>query len=92
MNTPAFPPFITLLLIEQIYYCYFAGAIINTSLVITFLNFTPTQDNVYVYFIFAGLWGMADAIWQTQLNGEELVMINLSWFYVGTFNNLTLTD
>jgi len=49
------------------------GAAINVSLVIAFLTINVTQDRVYIYFVFAGLWGMADAVWQTQINGKSPV-------------------
>ena len=51
---------------------FFLGAALNGGLLITFLNFTITQDSLYPYFIFSGLWGMADGIWLTQLNGKKL--------------------
>ncbi|KAF6026923.1 UNC93A [Bugula neritina] len=47
---------------------FILGAAINVSLVIAFLTINVTQDRVYIYFVFAGLWGMADAVWQTQIN------------------------
>lgn len=28
----------------------------------------PTENQIYVLFILAGLWGLADAVWQTQIN------------------------
>lgn len=46
------------------------GFLINISVLITLLNYETRQDSLYVYFIFSGLWGMADAVWQTQINGE----------------------
>ena len=30
---------------------------------------TPSEDRMAVLFVIAGLWGLADAVWQTQLNG-----------------------
>jgi hypothetical protein len=30
----------------------------------------PNLDQKIVLFIIAGLWGVADAIWQTQINGK----------------------
>jgi len=28
----------------------------------------PSENEIYVLFILAGLWGLADAVWQTQIN------------------------
>ena len=54
-----------------LYICmHISGFLINGSLIITFLIIDITQDNLYLYFVYAGLWGMADGIWQTQLNGK----------------------
>ena len=51
-------------------YYLIVGACINGGLVITFLTFEISQDNIYLYFIFTGLWGVSDAVWQTQVNGK----------------------
>jgi hypothetical protein len=32
------------------------------------LVWKPSEDEIYVLFIIAGLWGLADAVWQTQIN------------------------
>lgn len=32
----------------------------------------PNPDYYSVFFIIPGLWGMADAVWQTQINGKTL--------------------
>ena len=50
------------------FFFFFVGFLINASLIVTFLTFEVTQSKLYIYFIFGGLWGMADGIWQTQLN------------------------
>jgi len=28
----------------------------------------PSENQIFVLFILAGLWGLADAVWQTQIN------------------------
>ena len=53
---------------QNIFSFFFVGFLINASLIVTFLTFEVTQSKLYIYFIFGGLWGMADGIWQTQLN------------------------
>ncbi|GAB6027705.1 Protein unc-93 A [Chamberlinius hualienensis] len=47
---------------------YLFGAAINLALAITMLNWQPDPNMPIVLFVIAGLWGMADAIWQTQIN------------------------
>lgn len=38
----------------------------------------PDPDRVYLFYIFAALWGMGDAVIQTQINGEKFMYINLT--------------
>ncbi|XP_021944765.1 UNC93-like protein [Folsomia candida] len=47
---------------------YSLGAVINYSMVGTMLAWKPDADTPYVFFIIAGFWGAADAVWQTQIN------------------------
>jgi len=48
--------------------CFVIAAIINYSLIITMLLWKPSENQLAVLFILAGLWGLADAVWQTQIN------------------------
>jgi hypothetical protein len=48
------------------------GAVINTGLIIAMFLWEPNPDQKIVLFVMAGLWGVADAIWQTQINGAEI--------------------
>ncbi|CAF3615188.1 unnamed protein product [Adineta steineri] len=48
--------------------CFIIAAIINYSLIITMFLWKPSENQIYVLFILAGLWGLADAVWQTQIN------------------------
>ncbi|XP_016083372.2 protein unc-93 homolog A [Ornithorhynchus anatinus] len=47
---------------------FLLGAVINLSCIIALLLWKPHPDMFAVFFIFPALWGMADAIWQTQTN------------------------
>lgn len=47
---------------------FLLGFSINLSVVITLMYWMPNPDQVPVFFVLAGLWGFADAIWQTQIN------------------------
>lgn len=42
--------------------------LVHGGLQITFLLWTPDPDRVYLFYIFAALWGMGDAVIQTQIN------------------------
>ena len=46
------------------------GALINAGLITTMLIWMPTPDQYLIFYIIAGLWGISDAIWQTQINGK----------------------
>jgi hypothetical protein len=37
---------------------------------VTLFLWKPNLDQKIVLFVIAGLWGVADAIWQTQINGK----------------------
>lgn len=49
------------------------GAIVHASLVVVLLMWKPHPDNPYVFYSVSGLWGVGDAVWQTQVNGEYLL-------------------
>ncbi|XP_042205190.1 UNC93-like protein isoform X5 [Homarus americanus] len=44
------------------------GAIINLGIAIALRSWTPHPDDVVLFFVMAGLWGVSDAVWQTQIN------------------------
>nr|XP_004459514.2 protein unc-93 homolog A isoform X2 [Dasypus novemcinctus] len=48
---------------------YILGAMIQLACIIAFLLWKPHPSQLAVFFIFPALWGMADAVWQTQNNG-----------------------
>ncbi|CAF2556398.1 unnamed protein product [Rotaria sp. Silwood2] len=48
--------------------CFVIAAMINYSLIITMFIWKPTDSQIVVLFVLAGLWGAADAVWQTQIN------------------------
>lgn len=47
---------------------FILGALINVSVIITMFSWAPTSSSVEVVYVLAALWGVADAIWQTQIN------------------------
>ncbi|KAG9347512.1 hypothetical protein JZ751_005080, partial [Albula glossodonta] len=44
------------------------AAVINFSCIMAMLYWRPHPDQMPVFFVFPALWGMADAVWQTQTN------------------------
>ncbi|XP_039737480.1 protein unc-93 homolog A isoform X2 [Pteropus medius] len=47
---------------------YMLGAVTHLSCIVALLLWKPSPDQLAVFFVFAGLWGVADAVWQTQNN------------------------
>ncbi|XP_041830953.1 protein unc-93 homolog A [Melanotaenia boesemani] len=47
---------------------FLLAALTNLSCIIALLYWRPHPDELPVFFVFPALWGMADAIWQTQTN------------------------
>ncbi|XP_061609790.1 protein unc-93 homolog A [Phyllopteryx taeniolatus] len=47
---------------------FFLAAVANLSCIIALLYWRPHPHELGVFFVFPALWGMADAIWQTQTN------------------------
>ncbi|ESO90997.1 hypothetical protein LOTGIDRAFT_163509 [Lottia gigantea] len=44
------------------------AAVLHGSVQVTLLLWLPDPDMIYIYYILAGLWGMGDAVIQTQIN------------------------
>ncbi|XP_036281500.1 protein unc-93 homolog A-like [Pipistrellus kuhlii] len=55
---------------------YALGAAIHLSCIVALLLWAPRPDHLPVFFEFSGLWGMADAVWQTQSNVLFGVLFN----------------
>ena len=47
------------------------GAVINFGVIIALIHWRPHPDDTPIFFVLAGLWGVSDAVWQTQINGEH---------------------
>uniref|UniRef100_A0A1L8D975 Putative conserved plasma membrane protein n=1 Tax=Nyssomyia neivai TaxID=330878 RepID=A0A1L8D975_9DIPT len=45
------------------------GIIAHGSLFIVLLFWRPHPEHMWVFFTLSGLWGVGDAVWQTQING-----------------------
>nr|XP_002817631.3 protein unc-93 homolog A isoform X2 [Pongo abelii] len=57
---------------------YVLGAVTHVSCMIALLLWRPRADQLAVFFVFSGLWGMADAVWQTQNNALYGVLFEKS--------------
>ncbi|XP_046733780.1 UNC93-like protein [Diprion similis] len=45
------------------------GAVVHAVLIGVLLVWRPHPDNPYIFYTLSGLWGVGDAVWQTQVNG-----------------------
>ncbi|XP_014215166.1 UNC93-like protein [Copidosoma floridanum] len=45
------------------------GAVVHAALIGVLLVWRPHPDKSYVFYTVSGLWGVGDAVWQTQVNG-----------------------
>ena len=50
------------------------GAVVHACLVGVLLIWRPHPDSPLVFFTISGLWGVGDAVWQTQVNGNYLTL------------------
>jgi predicted MFS family arabinose efflux permease len=46
------------------------GVLVHAALVVVLLFWRPHPDSPLVFFAISGLWGVGDAVWQTQVNGK----------------------
>ncbi len=49
--------------------CFIIAAALNYAAIIFMYFWDPLEDQMYILFIIAGLWGTADAVWQSQVTG-----------------------
>ncbi|XP_044748415.1 UNC93-like protein isoform X2 [Coccinella septempunctata] len=45
------------------------GFLVHSGLVVWFLIWKPNINNSKLFYMASGLWGVGDAVWQTQVNG-----------------------
>jgi Na+/melibiose symporter-like transporter len=46
------------------------GVVVHAILVVVLLFWRPHPDAPLTFFTISGLWGVGDAVWQTQVNGK----------------------
>lgn len=61
-------------------FIFASGTIINLIIVVVLLTWLPKEEQLWVMFVLAALWGVADAVWQTQINGKTRLKSTLIIF------------
>lgn len=46
------------------------GTVVHMGIFSYLLFWRPHPDSPLIFFIISGLWGVGDAVWQTQINGK----------------------
>lgn len=46
------------------------GMVVHGAIIIVLMFWRPTPEQPLVFFTISGLYGVGDAVWQTQINGE----------------------
>ncbi|CAF1286467.1 unnamed protein product [Rotaria sordida] len=54
--------------------CFIIAAILNYASIIVMYFWRPLENQTYVLFIIAGVWGVADAVWQSQVVAAYTVL------------------
>jgi MFS family permease len=49
------------------------GTVVHMGIFSYLLFWRPHPDSPLIFFIISGLWGVGDAVWQTQINGEKFL-------------------
>ena len=49
---------------------FISAFLVHLGCQITFLLWIPDPDRVFIFYILAALWGIGDAVIQTQINGK----------------------
>jgi len=44
------------------------AALVNAACIVVMATWAPRPDGLFVFFLVAALWGVSDAVWQTQIN------------------------
>ncbi len=48
------------------------GAVIDMLMIFTLLIWPPNPGDTAIFYVVAAAWGMADGVWNTQINGTFL--------------------
>lgn len=55
-------------------FCLLSATLVHGGLQITLLLWGPNKEDIIIFYVIAGLWGVGDAVIQTQINGMYLWM------------------
>ncbi|XP_013773994.1 protein unc-93 homolog A-like [Limulus polyphemus] len=69
---------------------FITGTLANLGVTITLLYWQPNPDQTVVLLVLAGVWGLGDAIWQTQINALYGVLFKSD--EEATFSNYRLWE
>ncbi|XP_072000198.1 protein unc-93 homolog A-like [Engystomops pustulosus] len=58
---------------------FISAMVINISSIAALFTWRPHDYQLGVFFVFSGLWGIADAVWQTLLNGKYFTNHKPAW-------------
>ena len=69
--------------------CFISAAILNYAMIVWMYFWEPVDHQIVVLFIITGVWGIADAIWQSQLIGmfcfcsftRKIIMLSITCLY-----------
>lgn len=56
------------------------GTVVHMGIFTYLLFWRPHPDHIFVFFLISGLWGVSDAVWQTQINGNLIVFFFTPFF------------
>ena len=59
--------------------CFLIAAVINYSMICVMIFWQPNEGQTYMLFVIPIFWGLGDAVWQTQINGN-IIQINFIIF------------
>ncbi|CEF59569.1 Protein unc-93 homolog A [Strongyloides ratti] len=51
------------------------GAVINMLMILTLLVWPINPGDIQIFYVIAGVWGMADGVWNTQINGFWIALV-----------------
>ena len=67
---------IGLFVVQKRWIIFTTAALINASLIVVLFIWTPDSSEAWVFFVIAALWGVADSVWQTQINGRSVNLLS----------------
>ena len=70
---------------------YLLGAGINLAVIIVMLTWDLTDavhNQEWIFFVLAGMWGIADAVWQTQINGKSGFKPDVKLISIALYNTI----